>query len=213
MGRSQVALHFKVRFRVYFLDNGNSTSSEFCAILPLPSSSCGITQDQANLVCFCAVPTRLSSTASLIWNHKEDDDIVWHRASLPSDLRQPAGTLALVDRRSPSTGSAASAGWPTGMPSPALPKLEPLRTVQITAEEAGDTPAQQRVADKAALKVDRKLVESQPCGQKLGETGQGQETLYKYSEFVAVPGVPECRVMISRRGNSQRTDPRWCGLH
>ena len=47
MGRSQVALHFSVRFRVYFTGSGNSTSSEFCAILP--SSSCGITQDQANL--------------------------------------------------------------------------------------------------------------------------------------------------------------------
>ena len=29
--------------RVYFTDNGNSTSSEICAILPLPSSCCGTT--------------------------------------------------------------------------------------------------------------------------------------------------------------------------
>ena len=163
-------------------------------------------------VCFCAVPTRLSSTASLIWNHKEDEDIVWHRASLPSDLRKPAGTVARVDCRSPSTGSAAVAGSPTGVPSPALPKVEPVRTVQMTAAEAGSAPAQQRVAD-AALKVDRELVASLPCGQDLGETGQGQGTLFKYSEYVAVPGVPECRAMISRRGNSQRTDPRWYGMH
>ena len=130
----------------------------------------------------------------------------------PSDLRKPAGTVARVDCRSPSTGSAAVAGSPTGVPSPALPKVEPGRNVQMTAAEAGSAPAQQRVAD-AALKVDRELVASLPCGQDLGETGQGQGTLFKYSEYVAVPGVPECRAMISRRGNSQRTDPRWYGMH
>ena len=62
----------------------------------------------------------------------------------------------------------------------------------------------------AALATESDVRVAEPSAASIG---QDDGRLFKYSEFVAVPGVPECRVMISRRGNSQRTDPRWYGMH
>ena len=66
----------------------------------------------------------------------------------------------------------------------------------------------------AALATESNVRVAEPSAS--ASSGQDDGKLFKYSEFVAVPGVPECRVMIVRSKTQQskagyRIDPNWYG--